>query len=381
MLNIINSGKSAKRRDARIPNPVRGGLVVLILAILCQCSWIAGAAEAKKSEKPPAPKLKKNNLTPLTSEEKPTASHGPFEGGDCSVCHKSNDAKNPGPINAPVNELCLGCHEEYSEIMARKFAHGAAQASCVNCHNPHNAKFSKLLVEDAGALCNSCHENIKTLATQSKFKHGVLETEAKCMNCHDPHASNVERLLTRLPFDLCVNCHGKDGINDREGKPLTNFKTLLAENPNHHGPVSSKDCSACHNPHGSDHFRLLNLDYPAQFYSPYDPKLYALCFDCHEESMLTTPETTTLTQFRDGKRNLHYLHVNKTDRGRTCRACHEVHASKQPHQMRAEVPYGTKGWMLKINYSQTPTGGSCAKTCHATKEYNNSAVAEPAPSK
>jgi predicted CXXCH cytochrome family protein len=353
-------------------------LIGVFLGLGC---WFVSAAEATKNAGPPVPKLKKNNLAPLAATEKAAASHAPFEGGDCTLCHQNKDVQNPGPLTAPVNQQCLSCHEEFTEIMARKSSHVAAQTSCVNCHNPHNAKLPKLLVEEVGAMCNSCHENIKKLSTDSKVKHGTMESEGKCLNCHNPHAANVEHLLVRLPFDLCINCHGQDGVKDAEGKVLTNFKTLLAENPEHHGPVASKDCSACHNPHGSDHFRLLSLEYPAQFYAAYDPKLYALCFDCHEATILTTPETTTLTQFRDGKRNLHYLHVNKADRGRTCRACHEVHASKQPHQIRDAVPYGAKGWLLKINFTQTPTGGSCAKTCHATKSYNNKTVAEPAPQK
>ena len=137
---------------------------------------------------------------------------------------------------------------------------------------------------------------------------------------------------------------------------LTNMKQLLAENPHQHGPVADKDCSACHNPHGGDNFRLLTKVYPAEFYSPYDPKLYALCFDCHEESMVKDPKTTTLTKFRNGDQNLHYVHVNKDERGRTCRACHEVHASKQAHQIRDAVPYGHTGYMLKVNFTQTPNG-------------------------
>jgi hypothetical protein len=59
------------------------------------------------------------------------------------------------------------------------------------------------------------------------------------------------------------------------------------------------------------------------------------------------------------------------ERGRTCRACHEVHASKQDHHIREGVPYGPKAWVLKINYTKLPNGGSCAKTCHETKTYNN----------
>ena len=61
--------------------------------------------------------------------------------------------------------------------------------------------------------------------------------------------------------------------------------------------------------------------------------------------------------------------------GKTCRACHEVHASKQKHQIRDAVPYGKTGYMLKVNFTQTATGGSCAQTCHLTRSYTNSAVA------
>lgn len=346
-------------------------------------AW-SGAAEApasppseKKAEGPPVPKLRKNDLKPVPPEEQPVASHAPFGDGDCSLCHKNKDAKDPGPITAPVNELCLGCHEDYQEVMARKFSHLAAKESCVNCHNPHNAKRAKLLVEETGALCLSCHETIKVLVGKAKVKHEALTLEAGCLNCHNPHGASVEHLLTRLPFDLCVNCHGKDGLKDDQGRQLTNFKTLLATNKEHHGPVSSKDCSACHQPHGGDNFRLLTKEYPPQFYSPYDPKLYALCFDCHEETILTEPQTTTLTLFRNGSTNLHYLHVNKAERGRTCRACHEVHASKQKHQIRDAVPYGSKGWLLKLNYTQLPDGGSCAKTCHGEKTYINKLGAVP----
>jgi predicted CXXCH cytochrome family protein len=383
MLNANVLIKSPTNLSLSAPRPARSGIAALILIGLAMslCGGLANAAEKKKNQATPVPKLRKNNLAPLGPDEKAVVSHGPFEGGDCSICHIRGDAKDPGPLSAPANEQCLGCHEEFTQIMARKSSHGAAQASCLNCHNPHNAKIPKLLVQELGALCFSCHESIKTLVTQSKVKHGVIATDAKCLNCHNPHAANVEHLLVSLPFDLCVNCHGADGMKDSMGKPLTNFKTLLAENPQHHGPVAAKDCSACHNPHGTEHFRLLSFEYPAQFYSPYDPKLYALCFECHEETVVANPETTTLTQFRDGNRNLHHLHVNKQERGRTCRACHEVHASKQPHQIRAAVPYGSKGWMLKINFTPTPTGGSCEKTCHATKSYINSAVAEPAPKK
>jgi predicted CXXCH cytochrome family protein len=117
---------------------------------------------------------------------------------------------------------------------------------------------------------------------------------------------------------------------------------------------------------------LLSKAYPPEFYSPFKRKLYDLCFQCHDSNVVLKPDGTGLTGFRDGAKNLHYSHVNK-ETGRTCRACHEVHASKQPFLIRQAVAYGPNGWKLEINYKQTPTGGSCAPGCHKPKTYDHGA--------
>jgi len=341
-----------------------------LLAVLALAAPALAADPVKG--KPPAPA----KVPPLPAGEKVGWSHAPFEAGDCSICHQKNDPKNPGPLVKSGNELCYTCHEEFVDIMTRKFKHVPATQNCTNCHNPHNSRERKLLVAEQTALCFRCHEDVKGMAEKSKVKHAALGTGAKCANCHNPHGANVEHLLVLLPFDLCVSCHSQDGVSDGRGATLTNFKKWLDENKVWHAPVEAKDCSACHKTHGSDNFRLLVSEYPAKFYAPYDPKNYGLCFGCHNEKVVEVAETTTLTNFRDGSRNLHYLHVNKADRGRTCRACHEVHASKQEHHIREGVPYGTKGWVLKLNYTKTANGGSCAKTCHDTKTYANKTSVE-----
>ena len=372
--NILDNGRKGIVRTHRRGFKGREIRTTLLSLLLLACGYVTLAADAKKDEAAPVAKMRKNDLTPIPDLQKPVSAHSPYQDGDCSLCHQNKDRTNPGAILKQVNALCLDCHDDFGKVMARKYSHVAARVNCVSCHNPHNAKQPKLLVEESGALCLSCHTTISNLVTNAKVKHDALTSDAKCMNCHNPHAANVEHLLTRLPFDLCVGCHGKDGIKDQDGKVLTNMKKLLAENPEQHGPVAGKDCSACHSPHGGNNFRLLTKEYPAQFYSPYDPKLYDLCFDCHEASVVKDAKTTTLTKFRNGDQNLHFVHVNKDERGRTCRACHEVHASKQKHQIRDAVPYGKTGYMLKVNFIQTATGGSCAQTCHLTRSYTNSVV-------
>lgn len=313
-------------------------------------------------------------LAPLAAAPAPVSSHAPYEAGDCSICHQNADPKQPGPIAKKGTALCLECHEEFVGVMKRKHAHPPALENCTNCHNPHNAKFRKLLRNETRVQCTTCHTEIKKIMDTASVQHEALNIGAQCTNCHNPHASSVEKLLRQLPFDLCISCHNRDDVTDAKGKKLQNMKTLLDNNKEWHGPVAAKDCSGCHQPHGSDHFRLLMADYPPEFYAPYDPRRYELCLTCHQEEAFSTAQTTTLTSFRNGATNLHYVHLHQAGRGRTCRACHEVHASKQANHIREGVPYGSGGWILKLNYKRTATGGSCEKTCHQERSYSNRAA-------
>lgn len=314
------------------------------------------------------------SLAPLPAASAPASSHAPYEAGDCTICHQSADPKQPGPVIKPRPALCLECHEEFVGVMKREHTHAPARADCTNCHNPHNAKFRKLMLNETRVQCTTCHDGIKKIMDKATVPHNALTTGAQCTNCHNPHASSVAKLLRQLPFDLCLSCHNRDDAVDAKGKKLQNMKAWLDGNKQWHGPVAAKDCSACHEPHGGDHFRLLKADYPPEFYAPYDARTYELCFSCHQEEAFSTAQTTTLTSFRNGAKNLHFVHLQQSGRGRTCRACHEVHASKQDNHLREGVPYGSGGWMLKLNYKRSATGGSCEKTCHQERAYSNSAA-------
>jgi predicted CXXCH cytochrome family protein len=350
---------------------LRSILLLLLLAVVSPPLWGQKKPAPPETKKPAAIAASPGLRAPLPATAKPSSSHAPYEAGDCGICHRGTDSKQPGPLTKPVPELCLDCHEEFVAVLKRPHTHAPARSACTACHNPHNAKQPKLLVEERLALCTSCHANIKAISATAKVKHGALSVGTQCTNCHNPHGSSVDRLLIALPFDLCVNCHNQDALADVNGKKLLNMKAWLETNPVWHGPVTAKDCSACHQPHGANQFRLLKEYYPPEFYAPYDARNYALCFSCHEERTFSTAETTTLTNFRNGAKNLHFVHLQQGSRGRTCRACHEVHASRQEHHIREGVPYGSAGWILKLNYKKTGSGGSCEKTCHQERSYSN----------
>ncbi|MHC4994524.1 MAG: cytochrome c3 family protein [Planctomycetota bacterium] len=150
---------------------------------------------------------------------------------------------------------------------------------------------------------------------------------------------------------------------------LTNMAAFLEENPHHHKPIREVGCSACHQPHAGEHANMLVMTYPQQFYSPFTPENYALCFNCHREEMVKDEHGVGLTRFRHGDVNLHWLHVNR-EKGRTCRACHSVHASRNPFHIRDEVPFGPQGWLLEVGYEMTEAGGRCSSGCHKTYDYD-----------
>ena len=336
-------------------------------------------ADAQGALKPGAVVVKAPpSVGPLKSGA--VSTHVPFGTGECSLCHeKTKNGKGVGPAVKPVNKTCYFCHEDLQSVMTSSaFKHATASDNCTVCHNPHNSVHPKLLVATMPDLCTGCHVEIRK-QMGSKVKHDALTTTASCSACHSPHASNVEHVLLRLPFDQCVDCHSRDDLKDGKGRALTNFRTFLAANPVQHAPVAQKDCSSCHQTHGSDNTRLLIAPYPPEFYAPFAPGNYALCFTCHDEKIVTVKETSTETRFRNGTQNLHFAHVNKADKGRICRACHEVHAAKQAFLVREGVPYGSGGWVLKIGYTRTADGGTCEKTCHTATKYVNTTAAAPPP--
>jgi predicted CXXCH cytochrome family protein len=295
--------------------------------------------------------------------------HGPVATGACILCHESHSSWQPALLTEPPRQLCLGCHPEIEPDAARdRHRHVPVEEGCAPCHDPHASDHRHQLHEPAPELCYRCHGAMRDELGEALVVHGAVTQEGGCQGCHSPHYSSLPAMQKRLEIDLCLGCHDEP-VATADGRMLTDMAALLASNPDHHGPIRDGACTACHLPHASRASHLLRKSYPPEFYAPYEPARYALCFECHLPQMVKSPRGTGATRFRHGDRNLHWLHVNR-EKGRTCRACHEVHASKNPFHMRDSVPFGTQGWQLEIRFERTPTGGSCAPGCHARESYD-----------
>ncbi|MEW6374951.1 MAG: cytochrome c3 family protein [Thermodesulfobacteriota bacterium] len=286
--------------------------------------------------------------------------HTPVKGGDCIACHNAHSSPNEKLLTMTLEKICFSCHEEMEKELKKKYIHKPVKGNCQKCHDPHassqKAQLRKVQIE----MCIDCHKPIHPKIIQSitgaKFPHQPIQ-KGNCSSCHGVHFTDFEKLLKSPLKDICFTCH-KD-LNEK-------VKTSKF----FHGPVVQNDCAACHDTHGSPNPRILRSYFPAEFYIPYKTENYAICFDCHNKDIALNVKTLELTDFRNGDRNLHFVHVNKR-KGRSCKACHEVHSGNQSKHIREEVPYG-KMWSYPIRYTKTPTGGTCVVGCHKPLSYDRS---------
>ncbi len=294
-------------------------------------------------------------LCAMCHEDKTTAKvpHGPVAAGDCTACHVPHESDIKPLLVKEGDTLCAGCHTDIQELLKKKFVHDAVSAGCTSCHNPHGTDHPKLLAEEGPKLCFGCHDAISEVVEKSPVVHAAVKDAKGCANCHSPHAADQAQLLLQPQKDLCLGCHKTI---------VTKNMTLL------HGPIAEGKCTPCHDPHGAKYARLFVKDFPADEYVPYTDTAYALCFGCHKRELLQYPDTSFATNFRDGERNLHYLHVNNKQKGRSCKLCHSLHGSANPKLIADSVPFGK--WTLPIKFVKTDTGGQCSPGCHKPQAYD-----------
>jgi predicted CXXCH cytochrome family protein len=167
---------------------------------------------------------------------------------------------------------------------------------------------------------------------------------------------------------LCLDCHNQPQ-QASDGHVIPDMTPVLVNARFLHGPIRVGNCSACHYTHASRYTMLLRNYFPREFYEAFHLEDYALCFTCHSESTVLEGESSSFTGFRDGSTNLHFVHVNRQDKGRTCRTCHEIHGSNLTKHMASTVPFEGGGWAMPIRIQQTETGGRCSPGCHEPREY------------
>jgi predicted CXXCH cytochrome family protein len=297
---------------------------------------------------------------------------------DCTRCHLAHTSDHASLLADEKAGLCMTCHADTVTTPPPSdddpapdgpvVVHEVVAGSCDTCHAMHDATHPALLAAPTLDLCLDCHRDQVARGPEGGVHAHARPGERACASCHEPHVSRHEKLLTAPAETLCLGCHAREIVRP-DGSALAAMLPLDRDDLHVHVPVTTFGCAFCHDAHGGTGTSLLHRAFPAGLYHPFDFMSYAACFDCHDTRAFTEATTTTATGFRDGDRNLHHLHVTAPGgNGRSCRVCHDTHATVAPKLMREETRYGR--WRIPIRFEATETGGGCAAGCHRAESYD-----------
>lgn len=243
----------------------------LVSALAAVCAVLApGQAFAQAS----APRATWNASDCLTCHEKAgspvfqRSKHATL-GESCASCHANvaehSKAQLAGEQGGPVpsvkalkardlNATCLTCHEDDRQANWMSSMHDRRNIACTSCHSVHQFKSVQGQLKTARDVdtCATCHKSERAKSMRASH-HPVREGKLDCSSCHNPHdGATPKMLLADSVNELCYQCH-----TEKRGP-------FLFE----HAPVR-EDCVSCHEPHGSNHKRLLTQKAPN------------LCRNCH----------------------------------------------------------------------------------------------------
>ena len=217
----------------------------------------------------------------LLETSKKRGREGPKEGWagkTCEACHgpgsqhaesvDPKDIRNPGKLApAETDRLCLDCHLNQPAHAGRiQSGHAKNQVACVSCHSIHKTA-EELKPTKAATInreCANCHVSV-WVQFQRPYTHKLPQDAMSCVDCHNPHGRNMTstvRMTAAADQPACLNCHG-----DKRGP-------FLFE----HAPMRTDGCSACHEPHGSSHPRMLTRN---------DARV--TCLECHSNIGVPKP--------------------------------------------------------------------------------------------
>lgn len=274
-------------------------------------------------------------------------------------------------------ESCISCH---NILVNNTVVHPELATTCDICHtstgkeHPDKSVKGFTLSEKLPVLCFNCHSDFQEHIDSYASVHSPLKDGASCLNCHNPHSSPENKLLISSPNDLCFVCHNKTIVKD--SVRIRNISQILQKAKSVHPPVESGGCTNCHNPHFAENRALLIGKFPKEQYVKATAETFELCFMCHDKDLLEKQTTEAATNFRNGTKNLHFVHVSG-DKGRNCIMCHDVHGAVNERLIIDKLKFGS--WDMKISFSASEKGGSCLTACHSERQYDRTIAAQMVP--
>lgn len=309
--------------------------------------------------------------------------HRPIKTGNCGICHFKSGSDRPNLASGDrkvihrnlvkfdkdkINETCITCHDQmYDYLQDRNNPHNKiTEKPCTSCHDPHGSDQGRLFASDTfRTMCFQCHTKLKTTLEKAAVHHSPTTDEKACLNCHEFHNGKIRKLLLVKAEEICQTCHSKKLVTPA-GREIENIGEKVKKLPFVHKPVLGK-CITCHQPHAAEGEHLLEAPLPKSYYGKFESSKYQLCWDCHDESLATSPETKD-TKFRNEKANLHYFHLQRGDKSYGCILCHDVHATSQSKLIKTSFVF--QGVEVPMKFQSSLDGGSCTNACHGEKKYD-----------
>jgi DmsE family decaheme c-type cytochrome len=208
-----------------------------------------------------------------------------------------------------VNDTCLTCHEKSNQASFLSSMHARRNVACTSCHSVHDPKSERaqLKTRNDADTCFTCHKSERARSMRTSH-HPVREGKMACSSCHNAHEGVRPKMMKADSVnETCYTCH-----TEKRGPFLFEHAAVR------------EDCVSCHDPHGSNHGRMLVQKAPN------------LCWNCHltgsghfgSGDNYSTEQGVTVAP--PGAPS-GYPTVNSRFIERSCRTCHvKIHGSNHP---------------------------------------------------
>jgi predicted CXXCH cytochrome family protein len=312
----------------------------------------------------------------------------------CLSCHDPHSAAHPERLLArsPTEQVCLTCHNgnvartrvdaqllkpEHHPVVETSGIHDPAEdpramsrhAFCADCHNPHAVSATTAQAPDVAGMQRFV-KGLDITGTPIPEAHFAYEA---CFRCHGVAQQSTPRVV-RLDHETNVRLETQPG--NLSFHPIT----AVGTNPSAQTlrppltPSSRIYCHDCHNtddavrpgpatargPHGSAHAPILERSYSLADPTPFDTATYAMCFKCHDYSVL-----------RDDAAFPHKKHLENADA--PCAACHDPHGSRSSTHLINFLSFDANGAQVvtpsrstgRLEFQDLGNGeGRCYLMCH-----------------
>jgi DmsE family decaheme c-type cytochrome len=169
----------------------------------------------------------------------------------CVDCHMVHAAADPVREKKTQAEVCFACHAE-QRADSFKYSHHPIREGkvvCSDCHAPMGSATEHLLKEfSVNETCYNCHADKRG---PMLWEHQPVRED--CTNCHTPHGSTEARLMKENMGFMCSSCHSSN--SSHSGGNFGGAGSVPGHNPAQYAAelANQRECLNCHSQvHGSN---------------------------------------------------------------------------------------------------------------------------------